>query len=87
MEINNKVSYYTLALIIFLFFLKSVNFKISLTIKYFIFIKNLSFSKKSKNITEDNYLEESTYQENLKDDKQVQESLPFESNSYYIFRF
>ena len=37
--------------------------------------------KKSKNITEDNYLEESTYQENLKDDKQVQESLPFESKT------
>ena len=80
-EINNKVSYYVLAIIIFFIFLKSINFKISHTINYIKFLRSLSFRKKIKNVNEDSYLKESTYNQNLKEDKRVQESLPFENKT------
>ena len=80
-EINNKVSYYVLAIIIFFIFLKSINFKISHTINYIKFLRSLSFRKKIKNVNEDSYLKESIYNQNLKEDKRVQESLPFENKT------
>ena len=81
LEINNKVSYYVLAIIIFFIFLKSINFKISHTINYIKFLRSLSFHKKIKNVNEDSYLKESIYNQNLKEDKRVQESLPFENKT------
>ena len=81
LEINNKVSYYVLAIIIFFIFLKSINFKISHTINYIKFLRSLSFRKKIKNVNEDSYLKESIYNQNLKEDKRVQESLPFENKT------
>ena len=81
LEINNKVSYYALVVIIFFIFLKSINFKISHTINYLKFMRTLSFSKKNKNFTEDSYLKESTYQENIREDKRVQESFTFENKT------
>ena len=83
LKINNKVSYYVLAIIIFFIFLKSINFKISQTINYIKFLRSLSFRKKIKNVNEDSYLKESTYNQNLKEDKRVQESLPFENKTNY----
>ena len=81
LEINKKVSYYVLAFIIFFIFLKSINFKISHTINYIKFLRSLSFRKKIKNVNEDSYLKESIYNQNLKEDKRVQESLPFENKT------
>tara|TARA_Y100000590_G_scaffold222701_1_gene252031 strand:+ start:7024 stop:9108 length:2085 start_codon:yes stop_codon:yes gene_type:complete len=79
LEINNKFSYYILAIIIFFIFLKSINYKISQTKNYLKFLKNLNFSKKNKYFREDDFLKENTFQEAPGEDKRIQESLPFEN--------
>ncbi len=80
LEINLNVSYYTLVVLTLFIFLKSINFKISQTFNYFIFLKNISFYKKNKNINEDN----NTFKQNIISEKsdevsRIQESLPFDN--------
>ncbi len=78
LEINHNVSYYTLLILTFFLFLISINFKMSQTLNYIGFIKNLFLSRKNTNIKEnDNTIIENVASESLNEDRRVQDSLPF----------
>ena len=78
LEINHNVSYYTLLILTFFLFLISINFKMSQTLNYIGFIKNLFLSRKNTNIKEnDNTIIENVASESLNEDRSVQDSLPF----------
>ena len=80
LSINNNFSFYFLSLLIIILFLVSINFKISKSLIYLNFIKNLFLFKRKIKTNEVEYenKEKLTY-ESLTKNKQIQDTLPFEN--------
>ncbi len=80
LSINNNFSFYFLSLLIIILFLVSINFKISKSLIYLNFIKNLFLFKRKIKTNEVEYenKEKLTY-ESLTNNKQIQDTLPFEN--------
>ncbi len=75
-SLNSQVSYYILIIIIFCFFLFSINFSIKSFLNFIIRIFKFLFSKKNKNYTNKNeVIDEFIPQEEIK--SLIQEDLPF----------
>ncbi len=80
LSINNNLSFYFLSLLIIIFFLISINFKISKSLIYINFIKNLFLFKRKIKTNEVEYEnKEKLIHESLSKDKQIQDILPFEN--------
>ena len=80
LSINNNLSFYFLSLLIIIFFLISIIFKISKSLIYINFIKNLFLFKRKIKTNEVEYEnKEKLIHESLSKDKQIQDILPFEN--------
>ena len=85
LEINTKVSFYTLLMLTVFLFLKSVSFKISFVLLIFKNIINLSFSKRKKvNYVSETSSEDPISNEKSVEEKRFQEILPFENNQKLV---
>ncbi len=87
-NLNLKISYYLIIFIIFILFLKSINFKLKILIQIFSLILSLFYSKRkySNNIEEKNI----TSEENIKNTR-IQENFSFDvksttTNKIYKFK-
>ena len=80
LSLNKAISYYSLIVLIVIFFLLSSNFKISHIFKFFSFIKKLFSSKKYVSINNSD-LDEKVVEKNYFDSPRVQENLFDQSKS------
>ncbi|MDC3020278.1 DNA translocase FtsK [Candidatus Pelagibacter sp.] len=78
LKINKTISYYSLIFFILLFFLLSSNFKISHILNFFIMMKKILSSKRSKSINQENIIKDNSIIEKVKEPP-IQEDL-FSSN-------
>tara|TARA_B100000029_G_scaffold208875_1_gene206719 strand:- start:1892 stop:3979 length:2088 start_codon:yes stop_codon:yes gene_type:complete len=82
LEINENISYYTLIIITIFFFLVSINFKINKTLFFISLFKNLyNFRKKTLVKEDSNAIKENIVIENENQNRIIQDTLPFDSNS------
>ena len=80
LAINEPVSYYSLILIVVTLFCISINFKISKIFSLIKNISNFSFSLRKKDLLKkENSTKENIITQNLEENKEVQDSLPFEN--------
>ena len=73
LNINHKVSYYILIFLIFLFFLLSSNFKISLISKLFKSGQNIFSSKDNISTTSQSLIKEKNMEDNIKETRQQED--------------
>ena len=73
LNINHKVSYYILIFLIFLFFLLSSNFKISLISKLFKSGQNIFSSKDNISTTSQSLIKEENMEDNIKETRQQED--------------
>ena len=79
LNINEKISYYLLSLLIIILFLISINFRISKTIFFLKKIINLNFLKKKELLdNNENLLRENVKHVHAAQKNRIQDSLPFE---------
>ncbi len=82
LELNENISYYLLAIITIIFFLISINFRITKLPSYFKLIKKIFTSKKIENSKQvDETIDKNFTPENSNESRRVQDSLPFEKKS------
>ena len=80
-EINTNVSYYLLIFLTLIFLLKSINFRIFQISSYLRSIKEIfNFQNKKYNIN-NTIINDNTTLEEYKEEKRIQESLPFENKN------
>ena len=80
-EINTNVSYYLLIVLTLIFLLKSINFRIFQISSYLRSIKEIfNFQNKQYNIN-NTIINDNTTLEEYKEEKKIQESLPFENKN------
>ena len=80
-EINTNVSYYLLIFLTLIFLLKSINFRIFQISSYLRSIKEIfNFQNKQYNIN-NTIINDNTTLEEYKEEKRIQESLPFENKN------
>ncbi len=80
-EINTNVSYYLLIVLTLIFLLKSINFRIFQISSYLRSIKEIfNFQNKQYNIN-NTIINDNTTLEEYKEEKRIQESLPFENKN------
>ena len=80
LDINQNISYYALCFFVVIFFLISINFKITRVLNYIMFLKNIFQFKKKGNTEDIGYVNnQNINSETINENSRIQDTLPFES--------
>ena len=80
LDINQNISYYTLCFFVVIFFLISINFKITRVLTYVMFFKNIFQFRKKENTEDSGYVNnQNIISETINENTRIQDTLPFES--------
>ncbi len=82
LDINKTISYYMLIIFCFIFFLASINFKISQISKFIVFFKNLSLKRRNEKIAQENIVaqqNEKSY--DINQNTRMQDSFSFDKKN------
>ena len=80
LDINQNISYYILCFFVVIFFLISINFKITRVLTYVIFLKNIFQFRKKQNTEDSGYVNnQNIISETVNENTRIQDTLPFES--------
>ncbi len=80
LDINQNISYYALCFFVVIFFLISINFKITRVLNYIMFLKNIFQFKKKGNTEDIGYVNnQNINSETINENARIQDTLPFES--------
>ena len=80
LDINQNISYYILCFFVVIFFLISINFKITRVLTYVMFFKNIFQFRKKENTEDSGYVNnQNIISETINENTRIQDTLPFES--------
>ena len=82
LDINKTISYYMLIIFCFIFFLASINFKISQISKFIVFFKNLSLKRRNEKIVQENIVaEQNDKSYDINQNTRMQDSFSFDKKN------